>query len=96
MTDITSYNQLESLYEERGGDYFEDFLLDGCGEIKGFEFIEQDGGGEGGAEDCYSIVKVDGVFYKVTYAYYSHHGFETDYAGVFKVTPREKTITVYE
>lgn len=60
------------------------------------EFIEQDGGGEGGSEDCYSVIKVDDIYYKITYSYFSHHGFETEYAEVFVVSPKQKTITVYE
>lgn len=60
------------------------------------EFIEQEGGGEGGAEDCYTVIKLDGVFYKILYYYYSHHGFDTEYAEVMVVTPKEKLITVYE
>ena len=60
------------------------------------QFIEQDGGFDGGAGDCYTIVKFDDIFYKISYSYYSHYGFKLDYASLKKVTPKEKTITVYE
>lgn len=62
----------------------------------GLELIEKDGGGEGGAEDCYSVVKLNGVFYCIYYNYYSHHGFDFDYASIQVVRPVEKVITVYE
>lgn len=73
-----------------------DILMGDFPENNRVEFIEQEGGGEGGSEDCYSVIKVDGVFYKVFYNYYSHHGFETDYATVRVVQPQEKLVTVYE
>ncbi len=60
------------------------------------QFIEQDGGGEGGAEGCISVIKVEGVFYQVFYTYYSHQGFSFDGASLRVVHPVEKTITVYE
>lgn len=63
-------------------------------------YIEHEGGGEGGGEDgaesCETIFSIDGVIYRVTYSYYSHHGFETEYAQASVVTPKEKTIIVYE
>lgn len=104
MTDKINFNDFIEMVNEtleerpRWGDEWDeyDILLGDFGEDPRVEFIEQEGGGEGGAEDCHSVIKVDGVFYKVTYSYYSHHGFSTDYAEVFVVTPKEKTITVYE
>ena len=77
---------------------FEDLVYD-MDYIKGFpdfEFIEQEGGGEGGAEYCYTVFKWKGTFYKVTYNYYSHHGFDFDCSEIYRVTPKEKTVTVYE
>lgn len=58
--------------------------------------VEQEGGGEGGSEHCESVIKLGDKFYKVVYSYYSHHGYDFDYAEVFEVKPKEKTITVYE
>ena len=58
--------------------------------------VEQEGGGEGGGEYCYTVFKVGDKFYKVEYNYYSHQGFDTDCAALYEVTPREQTITVYE
>ena len=77
-------------------DDFCEVIIGGVEDIQGFSLIEQDGGGEGGSEYCYSIVKLDDVFYKISYSYYSHHGFEFDYAEVRKVEPKKKMITVYE
>lgn len=81
-------------WEEKWNEY--DILHGDFPENSRVEFIKREGGGEGGTEDCYSVIKVDGVFYKVTYSYYSHYGFETDYAEVFVVSPKKKIITVYE
>lgn len=58
--------------------------------------IEQDGGGEGGGEDCYAVIKVDGVFYKITYSYASYEGFNYDYANVSEVNPVQRLVTFYE
>lgn len=73
-----------------------DILMGDFPENSRVEFIKREGGGEGGSEDCYSVIKVDGVFYKVYYNYFSHYGFCTEYADVRVVTPKEKTIIVYE
>lgn len=63
-----------------------------------YEHIEQDGGGEGGAEDCYGVIKFKDKYYKTEWKYYSHNGF--DFCGakyyIREVTPKQKTITVYE
>jgi len=80
---------------EAAMDEFSSILADGDFLEEGV-FVEQDGGGEGGAEDCYTVFNIDGVFYKVLYSYYSHYGYELDYATVQKVTPKKQTITVYE
>ena len=75
---------------------FNELLYGWIEPFEGVEFIEQEGGDEGGGEDCYTVLKVGGVFYKITYSYYSHYGVDLDYASVYIVTPQEKTITVYE
>lgn len=63
-----------------------------------YKHIEQDGGGEGGSEDCYGIFEFDGRIYRAHYSYYSYHGHE--YGGILntlrEVKPVEKTVTVYE
>lgn len=45
---------------------------------------------------CYSIISLDGVLYKVVYAYQSHYGYELDYFNFYKVVPKEVVVTVYE
>jgi hypothetical protein len=37
--------------------------------------VEQDGGGEGGAEDCHSVLKIGSKFLKFHYSYQSYSGF---------------------
>lgn len=63
-----------------------------------YEHLEQEGGGEGGAEGCHGVFKLDGTIYKAEYSYYSYNGHEI--YGIEdtlqEVTPVEKTITVYE
>ena len=66
-----------------------------CPEI-GYEFLEQDGGGEGGSEYCYLIFKWKEQCYRLSYSYYSHHGYDFDYARLEQVTPVQKMMTVYE
>lgn len=73
-----------------------DILLDYFDENPRVEVMQQEGGGEGGAENCFTVLRVDDNYYKVFYNYYSHEGFCYDYAEVRLVSPKEKTITVYE
>lgn len=63
-----------------------------------YEFIDQQGGGEGGAEYCFSVFKWKDKFYKMQYNYYSYVGFEYDevFENIHEVFPTQKTITVYE
>ena len=76
--------------------YFTDGLLEGFPLAESVGFIEQDGGYEGGSEYCYSVFEIDDTYYKVEYSYYSHYGFDTNHAQVSIVSPKEKTIIVYE
>lgn len=63
-----------------------------------YEHLDQNGGGEGGSEYCYGVFKLRGKIYKAEYSYYSYHG--ADYDDILntlrEVTPKEKTIIVYE
>lgn len=67
-------------------------------EETGYEHLDQDGGGEGGAEYCYGVFKLQGKIYRAEYAYYSHQGHEYDCIAetLREVKPVQKTITVYE
>lgn len=91
---------LEEVWVKNGGvsrwgfDVYE-IILEGDADA-GIELLHQSGGGEGGAESCYSVLKVEDKIYKVSYSYYSHHGFEFDYAEVKEVWAKQKLITVYE
>ena len=95
---------LDSLAMPEGRRSFDpiDFLIEGGDDVewegKKIEMIEQDGGGEGGGEDCYSVFSVNNgeMYLKAIYNYYSYDGFNTEYGTVSQVTPRQKTITVYE
>lgn len=60
-----------------------------------FVNITTDGGGEGGAEHCYTVFKWKDVLYSLSYSYYSHVGFDFDYASLHVVEEKTKTITVY-
>ena len=79
----------------RGWDHSKPVEYDGK-EIKYVTHNGGDGGDEGGTEFCESVVEWNGSFYKVTYTYYSHDGFDFSWSKMFKVTKKEKTITVYE
>lgn len=63
-----------------------------------YQYLEQDGGGEGGSEYCYGVFKINDTIYKAEYSYYSHYGHEYDdiTSTLREVKPVEKTITVYE
>ena len=62
--------------------------------------IEQDGGGEGGSEDCYTIIKFEETYYRFDYKYYSHDGFQLEYSdlsyiNVREVMPKQVMVTEY-
>lgn len=63
----------------------------------GYQHISQEGGGEGGAEDCEGIFKFKGKTYRVEYNYYSHNGHEYDtiVSTLEEVFPVEVTRTEY-
>lgn len=61
-----------------------------------YELIEQEGGGEGGSEWCYSVLKFGDNIYRIDFGYRSHHGYEFRGAKIREVKPVKKTITVYE
>lgn len=60
------------------------------------EVIETSGGGEGGAEDCETVLKIGNRYFSITYSYYSHHGFEFDYGSIYEVKPVEVTVTQFQ
>lgn len=93
--DITAYIKPYRDNEAEWSDY--EILLDDADFVDHapFEFIEQEGGGEGGAEHCWSVFKFKDVFYKATFSYASYAGYDF-YDDFYIVSPKEKTITVYE
>lgn len=82
--------------------YGTDFFVGDCTDERptwngvAIEFVEQDGGGEGGAEDCYTVLKVLDGYIKIEYSYHSYSGFNFDYATVKPVKPVERMVTFYE
>lgn len=60
--------------------------------IKDYEMLrlmEYDGGGEGGSEDCYSIIRVGQRYFRCDYEYYSYNGFDySDGSEVYEVAPK--------
>jgi len=67
--------------------------------IKEYEMLrvmEYDGGGEGGAEDCYSIIRVGKRYFRCDYEYYSYEGFNyTDESEVYEVVPKKVEVIQY-
>jgi len=53
---------------------------------------------EGEGEYCYSVIRIGDKFFKAEWSYYSYNGCDFDYIEdtIKEVTPKEKTITVYE
>lgn len=83
-------------YEVLQGSSYTIYFTPENGEEVEVEHVEQEGGGEGGGEYCYTVFKLGNKFYKVEYNYYSHQGYDTDCAALYEVTPKQQTITVYE
>lgn len=64
----------------------------------GYEFIVSKGGSEGEGEYCYGVIKLGDIYLKAEWSYYSYDGAQYDdiLNTLRVVTPKEKTITVYE
>ncbi|MNK14409.1 hypothetical protein D3C87_325320 [compost metagenome] len=60
------------------------------------EYVCGKGGGEGQGEHVEAVFKFDNVFYKATWAYYSHYGYSWDSLDFVEVVPREQLVTVYD
>lgn len=73
-------------------------LVDLATEKYGLDRVEGEYGGEGQSEYCYSIIGIDGKFFKAEWSYYSYNGCEFDGVRntVREVTPVERLVTVYE
>jgi hypothetical protein len=62
----------------------------------GYEHITQEGGGEGGTEYCYTIMRFGNTYYKMEYSYYSFDGYDFGDADDWvEVKPVKKEIIVY-
>lgn len=63
----------------------------------GYKHVEQDGGGEGGTEYCYTIFKMGNKLWRIEYRYYSYDGFNLDYAigTITEVEPKPVQRTEY-
>lgn len=96
-TDKALYDELTDKRKEERNTTYQQFINTNKDKYD-YEWIEQDGGGEGGSEYCYGVFKLEGKFYKAEYSYYSYKGH--DYDGIsdtlVEVKPVEKTITVFE
>lgn len=65
-------------------------------ENKIFEISQQEGGGEGGGEECYTVMKVGDRYFLFEYTYYSHHGFDIfESSKVVEVKPRQVEVTKF-
>lgn len=76
-----------------------EYFLEGLNGVT--EVVHQQGGGEGGGEDCEVVHKIlvgelKDQFVRIDYNYYSHHGVEFDYAQVRMAKPVERMVTFYE
>lgn len=75
-----------------------DELTDQMLQANGYEHLDEDGGGEGGAEDCYGVFRWNGTIYRAEFTYMSHYGYETwgIQSSLREVKPVERMVTFYE
>lgn len=89
---------LENFLFTLAADYFYGETTEILKQTYGYKHLQQEGGGEGGAEDCFGVFELEGKAYRVYYSYYSYHGH--DLTGIVdslkEVAPVQKTVTVYE
>jgi hypothetical protein len=62
-----------------------------------YTHLQQEGGGEGGSEDCFGVFSLNGIIYKAEYSYFSYdgHNYDDILSTLKVVEAKEKTITVY-
>lgn len=92
-------SELEEIFNENG-------LIYGCnGVLVGngwkVDLVETVGGSEGSGETYYLIYRfykegAEDKFFKIPGWYQSYHGGELEWYGAREVSPKQKTITVYE
>lgn len=75
-------------------EFLEDYVCHGV-PLDGYEHIESEGGGEGGAKACHTVFKWKGQAYMINYSYYSYHGYDYYDDALTMVEPTEKTVTVW-
>ena len=88
----------EGELEDLAIEFFRDMVIDGIyGQPlpEGYKHLDQDGGGEGGAEDCQTVFEWQGKCYAYYYSYYSYDGYQHYNNSLYEVKPQEKVITVY-
>ena len=90
---IQAYNETDPDWPLEEGSWYD---FEELGDFNDFGIIEQEGGGEGGAEDCTLVFMWKDKYYRLNYSYYSYHGYDFDDAMLYEVTPVEKVVTVYE
>src|SRR5690554_745151 len=78
-------------------DLEEEYIERLVSELGEYQFVEQEGGGEGGAEDCVSTIRFGDKYYNIYYYYYSYSGFDTSgsFDTITEVKPVEVTVTQY-
>lgn len=95
---VTAYNDTNPKYKYKVIEEFTQAVEDTRyyrDNIPDFQVIEKEGG-EGEGDYAYHVILWKGLYYKFVYSYHSYDGFCFDYADVYRVTPKEKTIIVYE
>lgn len=70
-------------------------LGDDVSGIEGYAHVECEGG-EGEGDYAYGVFLLHGNHYKFEYRYQSYDGFQPEYGTLTSVSPKQRTITVYE
>jgi hypothetical protein len=94
-----NYRELEQKIEEIGMSEVADDVWREGQEVKGIpglKLVYREGGSEGGGEHAERVFQFEDsdLFVRITGYYYSYDG--TTWESIEQVTPREKTITVYD
>lgn len=99
---IEEYNKIEGNSPIEGNDYEAVIWLirfsQNLRETHNLKVLEQEGGGEGGAEYCYMVFSWKDKIYKIEYSYQSYDGYDFDNVAstIREVKPVQKMVTVYE
>ena len=77
--------------------YYENFVLCGSNILNPdrLKFITQESPDDEYTGQCYTIIELDGILYRLNYTYRSHYGYEMDYIHINSDVKKKQMVVDY-